>query len=353
MSLGHALGIPFRRGGNWIDYWKNQPEVLFFGLYSEISGGQMPNKVTGATDYLTVAGVVGSETYQCPDTAAYIAADTDQLWHYTDDSIRVVLEADLTDYDFTRTIVKYGNVNPYTLDAIMVLSSDVDTAKMRDDFDLSIWWSGVLNSHGNLKGNKPLAQQYDWTPEGATLLYDTFTDTNGVRLADHVMDVGDGWTEKNGLWDIQSNKVKEETTTTAWYFAVAESGESDVDISLDVTMQASNYYSGGITFRFQDTTHNWITQIGRSGSLVSPTLSIYTFGGTVSESVNITQQTGVAHTLRVTAVGNTIKAYWDGVLLISVTDAYLNTLTKVGIAAYRSAAYADCQCDNFVTKSAS
>ena len=44
-------------------------KMLFWGMYSEISGGQMPNKVSGSSDFLTVTGVTGSETYQCPDTA--------------------------------------------------------------------------------------------------------------------------------------------------------------------------------------------------------------------------------------------------------------------------------------------
>jgi len=166
---GTRIGIEIQSGFNWAAYWASQPEVLFFGLYSDISGGQMPNRVPGATDYLTVAGAAGSETYQCPNTAPYLSADTDQIWHYTNDSIRVVLSSELISYDFSRTIIKYDNTAPYTLRWIMILSSDFETArenKMRDSFDLSIWWSGVLSFHGNVKGNKPLFQQYVWTPEG-------------------------------------------------------------------------------------------------------------------------------------------------------------------------------------------
>ena len=64
--IGMGRKFAFRQGeGSWSSYWTQQSEVLFFGLYSEISGGQMPNRVPGATDFLTVAGVAGSETYQC------------------------------------------------------------------------------------------------------------------------------------------------------------------------------------------------------------------------------------------------------------------------------------------------
>ncbi len=166
ISTAIGIGIQFSRGGgqSWESYWVSQPEVLFFGLYSEISGGQMPNKVTGATDYLTVAGVAGSETYQTPNTAPYQTADTDYVWFKTDVSQRITTTAELIGYDFTRTIVKYGNVSPNAIEAIMILKSDVDTAKMRDDFDLSIWWSNVLSYHGNTKDNRA-AEKSVWTAE--------------------------------------------------------------------------------------------------------------------------------------------------------------------------------------------
>ena len=152
---------------NWAAYWATQPEVLFFGLYSDISGGQMPNRVPGATDYLTVAGAVGSETYQCPNTAPYIAADTDYIWFRTDTTQRTTTMAELIEYDFIRTIIKYDNTAPYALRWIMILSDDFETArenKMRDSFDLSIWWSDVLSSHGNVKGNRGAGRSV-WTPE--------------------------------------------------------------------------------------------------------------------------------------------------------------------------------------------
>ena len=145
-------------------YWSHQPEVLFFGLYSEISDGKMPNKVDGGATFLTVAGAAGSETYQAPNTAPYQTADTDYIWFKTDVSQRTTTTAELIGYDFTRTIVKYANTAPYAIEAIMILSSDVDTAKMRDDFDLSVWWSNVLSAYGNVKGNRGVGQSV-WTAE--------------------------------------------------------------------------------------------------------------------------------------------------------------------------------------------
>ena len=146
----------------WASYWASQDGVLFFAETTNIADGKLYNQVTGATDYLTVTGAAGSYTFQCPDTAPYIAADTDLIWFKANESQRTPTEAELVGYDFTRTIVKYDNLTPYSIRWIMILSSDLDTDAMRDSFDLSIWWSGVLSLHGNVKGNKPLTQKYEW-----------------------------------------------------------------------------------------------------------------------------------------------------------------------------------------------
>ena len=192
MAIGIATAIPFGSGLDWIAYWAAQDEVLFFGLVSEISGGQMPNKATGATDYLTVTGAAGSYTFQCPDTAPYLAADTDQIWHYTDDAIREVLEADLIGYDLQHTPVKYLDDAPNSIEAIMILSSDVTGTKlnkMHSDFHLPLYWSGVLNENGYVKSNRVLAQSV-WTPisgyEDETIaLIARFTGSPTTATKDH------------------------------------------------------------------------------------------------------------------------------------------------------------------------
>lgn len=142
---------------SWSSYWSQQTEVLFFGLYSDISGGQMPNKVTGSTDYLTVAGVAGSETYQCPNTADYIAADVDNIWFDAGQDQRTVTTAELIGYDLQGTPVKYGNTSPNSIIAIIILSSAV-TGTQRDnlfkDMWLSPWWDDSFNVNGIIKDNR-------------------------------------------------------------------------------------------------------------------------------------------------------------------------------------------------------
>jgi len=181
LSTGIGIGIGFNRGSqNWESYWSSQPEVLFFGLYSEISGGQMPNKVTGSSDYLTVAGVAGSETYQCPNTAPYIAADTDYIWFKTDATQRTVTTAELIGYDLQRTPVKYDDTTPNAIVAIIILNAAV-TGTKRDylfrDMWLPILWDNDLNGYGHIKDNR--TGQQLWTPE---LVYDAATTALIARM---------------------------------------------------------------------------------------------------------------------------------------------------------------------------
>lgn len=167
IKVQQSNGVSFAKATfSWSSYWSQQPEVLFFGLYSEISGGRMPNKKSGATDYLTVAGSVGSETYQAPNTAPYIAADTDYIWFKQDGTQRTTTTAELVGYDLQRTPVRYDDDAPYGLRAIIILNAAVVGDK-RDKLFLDMWlpvlWDNDLNANGRLKGNR--VGQRLWTPE--------------------------------------------------------------------------------------------------------------------------------------------------------------------------------------------
>jgi hypothetical protein len=144
-------------------------KLLFWGKVSEIAAGAMPNKVTGASDSLTVGGSAGSYTFQAPNTTPYKNADTDYIWFKTDETLRTTTEAELVGYDFPRTLVKYDNTTPYAIREIIILKAGatLTTAEenlLRDYMELSIWWSDVLSAHGVVKGNRS-AEKSDWIPE--------------------------------------------------------------------------------------------------------------------------------------------------------------------------------------------
>jgi len=132
-------------------------KFLFLGDYSAISGGKMPNKV--GSDWLTVSGSAGLETFQCPNTAPYIAADTDFIWFNTSATNRTVTTAELIGYDLQRTPVKYDDTTPYQIRMIAIIKSgETFTQPQLNDlfkwFQLSIFWNNSLNANGHVKGNR-------------------------------------------------------------------------------------------------------------------------------------------------------------------------------------------------------
>ena len=183
------------------------------------------------------------------------------------------------------------------------------------------------------------------------LLYDTFTDIDGVHLHDHTMNTGPGWTTAGaGIWTISGNKATPPATAgTPHPIAYSDSGDADIDITLDVTVPNSNYFATGIAFRFQDATHLWYAIIERDGPGEVGTYQIVLngIGGGSNNTVNVTFDALATKVLRVVALGNLITVYWDGVQKIQVTDTYNNDKTIHGLRAYTDANYVPCLVDNF------
>lgn len=170
----NKLGINFLGAINKSlpSYWKTLPEVLFFAETKNIADGKLYNQKVGATDFLTVSGSAGSETFQCPNTAPYIAADTDYIWFKSDASQRTTTTAELIGYDLQRTPVKYDDNPPNALRAIMILSSDITGDKLNrlfKDFALPIEWKNNTNPFGHVKSNRILHNIYPGMPTSLTL----------------------------------------------------------------------------------------------------------------------------------------------------------------------------------------
>ena len=150
-------------------YWKNSGLFEMLVDTSKLSSGKLYNQCKGTSDYITVTGSIGSATYALPNNATYIADDSDYCWFKPDGSVSTMTSARLVGYDFARTIVKYDSTTPYMERRIGVLKSSVilttaQSNKLRNDFQLSTWWSNTLSLYGYLKGNRA-SEQSIWTPE--------------------------------------------------------------------------------------------------------------------------------------------------------------------------------------------
>lgn len=334
-------------GGGWKQYWSCQPEVLFFGLYSDISGGQMPNRKMGSSDYLTVAGAVGSETYQCPNTAPYIAADTDNIWFKTDETQRTVTTAELIGYDLQRTPVKYEDDIPNEIVAIIILNAAV-TGSKRDrlfkDMILSPWWDDSYNDYGHIKDNRS-GEQLLWTPEVIATIYDTFTDTDGTLLNAHIQDTGGTWSVMTYNVEINGNKARGAVSgSLAHVCTLSDTAEPDMRIDIDIPN--SDNYNSGLIFRRNTSTQNWRVNIARVAG-GTPTIYI-SKNTTVVSQVNITHEVGVG-TLRVVVTGNNFDVYWKGLKVIDAyaSDGSWNTVKYHGMLIYYDATNSRLTFDNF------
>jgi len=136
-------------------------KILFYGKNSEIADGKMPNIL--GDDWLTVTGSAGSETFQCPNTAPYIAADTDNIWFTSIANQRTVTFSEAIGYDFQRTIFKYDSYDPFHIREIVILKEDAILTKrainiLMATMDINPWWLGVWNNYGSIKENRAFEQ---------------------------------------------------------------------------------------------------------------------------------------------------------------------------------------------------
>lgn len=351
--IGIAIGNYI--GNQRVRYWtqaKINDSCLFYAshssdLLSKVAATQLPNQVTGSSDYLTVTGSGLNARYRTPNTADYKTADSDNVFWKTDASESICDGNRLIGYDFPRILVKYLNVSPYTILAIAILKPGVTvTNGMRDAFDLNIWWDNTYSFHGAQKQNKPLAGQYVWTAESVHVLSDTFTDTDGVHLHDHTMNIGPGWTAGN-TFTINNNRLVN-SGSGGHDYAVVEAGKADVDVSADFIIPANPYFQGSIIFRYQDSGNNWLLYLYATGTNVTVEL----YKGTGSYASQGSYNAGVlapgTYPLRVVASGNNIKCYFNGTLRIEVNDATLNTKTKVGLHSWVTGSYVNVPVDNFI-----
>jgi len=345
----------FITGFSLSQYWARQIDLLlFFGETKKITGGRLYNQMKGSTDWLTVTGAVGSYTFQCPNTATYIAADTDYIWFKTDTTQRTATEAELVGYDFPRTPVKYDDAAPYSIRWIAILKTGVtltasELNKLHQSFYLHTLWSGVLNAYGHIKGNK-LGQTL-WTPEPVATYYDTFTDVNNTKLVNHVPDVGgftwiDSTATPNEKWLISSNKALITPAANAHYHAYFDTGSADVDISVDLTVP-DGAYQGGFVIRRSGDSNFWRVAIRRAAA-ENVFAKIYKYTTEVQSTDAGAHAVGTK-TLRCVVVGNNFTVYWDGNKIIDsyVSDGSWNTEKKHGLAGYYYSTWLQINYDEF------
>lgn len=153
-----------------------------------------------------------------------------------------------------------------------------------------------------------------------TRLSDTFTDTNGVALASHAMDVGGGWTVRQGAGTIQGNRLRSTAGATQTLFT-ASAGVADGVIQVTVIPAATG--APGVLFRYADLLNFWYCRASDTGNnftVVECNAGVFTTRATASVAV----AAGTSYVITVTLRGAEVTATLDGANTLSYGAATLN-----------------------------
>lgn len=111
-----------------------------------------------ATNYIPA---ISTATFAIPDNATYKTADEDLLWANSGGVVLEKTTSQLVEFDYTRTLIKYSNNSPYNIQAIGILKTGealnaTEIDEVHKYFKLWLYWSGVLNANGYIKGNRDI-----------------------------------------------------------------------------------------------------------------------------------------------------------------------------------------------------
>lgn len=176
-------------------------------------------------------------------------------------------------------------------------------------------------------------------------MIDTFTGTNGDDLSAHSMDFGTGsWTPITGTWQIQNNKAKVVTVALGEYHATTNPGKANISVRAVATSGGATG-SPGLMLRYTDANNYFLFAADAGNNLVH----IYRIQGGVGTSlgnVAFTFSTN-PHLYEFKVSGDNFKGYLDGNEVLSATDSFNNTETKVGLRDHPNAGGDNSSFDSF------
>jgi len=165
----------------------------------------------------------------------------------------------------------------------------------------------------------------------------TFAASNGTSLDTITPEVGTGWTEQSGDWDIQSNKANPDGA------AIATVASGEADAAVDCTVNGGTSDNPAIVLRLSDTSNLWYLQADKANNQLE-LHEVNATVDTVRASAAATINDSTDYDLRAIADAQVIDGYLDGGNRISYASASLNeTVENHGIRAETSLG----QFDNF------
>jgi hypothetical protein len=173
-----------------------------------------------------------------------------------------------------------------------------------------------------------------------TIVSDSFNRADSTTALG-TADTGQIWSALSGVWGISSNQAYWITGNPSLH--VVESGQSDVQISLDSIVTGSSI-CGAIGFRATDASNYWFF---RNNAGTNNLYKVVGGTATLVSSLAYALSAGT-YTFKVVANGSTIECYINGILQFTATDTHNQTATKHGV---RNHATTTARFDNFLVQS--
>src|SRR5438105_6113512 len=142
-----------------------------------------------------------------------------------------------------------------------------------------------------------------------TLIFDTFTDTNGTNLTAHTPDTnqGSGWLADTGTITVQSNQAN--CGSGFPYYAI-ETGQSNVTITAVVT--PSGTAACGLSGRVSNATNSWDIDIAISGGNLTLSIQEQAAGVFTVRATTTFTDPGAPRSLQAVFSGANISATLNG-----------------------------------------
>ena len=217
--------------------------------------------------------------------------------------------------------------------------TDVEVFAGKDFFGNEVY-GGFRFVVNMLQGSEILSAQLElyleqMYPADEVAILDHFTDSNGVDLEGHTMDLGPatGWVAASGAITTESNVAKQDLTGTQLYVCETDAADGTVQCKTNLGLGGGN--ETGIIFRYVDTQNYWRLRLQHDGFSPFPlrvekiVANVLT---TVDTDMGYAQSTW--YTFKAVLDGDSIKCYVDNVLMFDVTDSDLESATQHGLYGY-------------------
>lgn len=181
---------------------------------------------------------------------------------------------------------------------------------------------GASASGGTPTGPCPCASPVAFPAQDA-FLSDLFTDVDGTALTAHKMDLGPGWQQGEGTFDILHNAAECKTITGRFPAAWSGAGQADVTLTVTVTLSAMGKLHG-LALRVASAANRW--RIGIDGN-VFDIREMVGDAETVRATANFPAIVGVPYTIQCVALGPSLKATVNGGVPIAYGGAITQQMT--------------------------